>query len=857
MSRSQSPTAIAPDLQLKTVPPRAPHRALARPHLGLDAPCFAGYPIVLLQAGAGWGKSALLVQWRHDALAAGRVVAWLTVDGNDEPQRLAQGLALALRRGCGETPRRTAAPLPAALEGATTWLAEAAALRHDVLMLIDEVERLPPAGAGMLRYVMHNLPSNVRLAVAGRSGLGMLAASLPDSGDWVLAGSESLRLSVGEACALACGAGTGEDDAARLHEAADGWPLGLQLALRARARPARVPDHVRFMANLLDELAPDDHAFLLQVAICDTLHPALCAAIVADPGTPARLARLVADTSLFTEAEAGDWSRLHTLARDLLRERLHAWPGERRRALHARAVAWLTQHGMLHEAARHAHAAGLAGQALDLAERSVMELVREGQLDALASWRALLPEAELESRPRLRLAIAWSHALSEHPQSADAQVSALLAGAGAGRTPLLDYECALISCAALVYADAPDRAESLFAPWAGQAPDTADPWLRQAHANRCAALALAHGQPAQARRHLRGVDLPPDASYVGRWGQLLLGHSYLWQGQARLAAETLRPALASSEGMLGRRHPLTAMLAAVLARAQFEAGHVDEARLLLANRLDVLERSATPEMLLLGYTTAARVAAAQGQEHRALDLCDALFATGQHRGLPRIRMAALGEQVRLHAAAQRPVTCRRLLAQLEAELHAAGTPGRLWQRQAALLRWLATARAASAAADWQGTLDALEHAGAMASALQRGGDVVETMALRALALERLGQDGTSLMKEAAGLARTYGLAYATGAPAPDAATAQPSPSASRPAASGHVRVTSASASLLTQKEGEVLELLARKLSNKEIAHVLAVGEETVKWHLKNLFAKLEAASRRHAVSRAVLLGLLE
>jgi LuxR family maltose regulon positive regulatory protein len=72
-----------------------------------------------------------------------------------------------------------------------------------------------------------------------------------------------------------------------------------------------------------------------------------------------------------------------------------------------------------------------------------------------------------------------------------------------------------------------------------------------------------------------------------------------------------------------------------------------------------------------------------------------------------------------------------------------------------------------------------------------------------------------------------------------------------------VRVTSASASLLTQKEGEVLELLARKLSNKEIAHVLAVGEETVKWHLKNLFAKLEAASRRHAVSRAVLLGLLE
>jgi LuxR family maltose regulon positive regulatory protein len=63
--------------------------------------------------------------------------------------------------------------------------------------------------------------------------------------------------------------------------------------------------------------------------------------------------------------------------------------------------------------------------------------------------------------------------------------------------------------------------------------------------------------------------------------------------------------------------------------------------------------------------------------------------------------------------------------------------------------------------------------------------------------------------------------------------------------------------MLTPKEREVLELLARKLSNKEIAHILAVTQETVKWHLKNLFAKVEAGSRRHAISRALTLGLLE
>lgn len=55
----------------------------------------------------------------------------------------------------------------------------------------------------------------------------------------------------------------------------------------------------------------------------------------------------------------------------------------------------------------------------------------------------------------------------------------------------------------------------------------------------------------------------------------------------------------------------------------------------------------------------------------------------------------------------------------------------------------------------------------------------------------------------------------------------------------------------------MLELLARNLSNTEVAQAMGVGEETVKWHLKNLFAKLDAANRKHVVRRAQLLGLLE
>ena len=62
---------------------------------------------------------------------------------------------------------------------------------------------------------------------------------------------------------------------------------------------------------------------------------------------------------------------------------------------------------------------------------------------------------------------------------------------------------------------------------------------------------------------------------------------------------------------------------------------------------------------------------------------------------------------------------------------------------------------------------------------------------------------------------------------------------------------------LTPKEREVLELLARNLSNKEIGLAMQVGEETIKWHMKNLFAKLDAGTRKQVVQRARILGLLE
>jgi LuxR family maltose regulon positive regulatory protein len=55
---------------------------------------------------------------------------------------------------------------------------------------------------------------------------------------------------------------------------------------------------------------------------------------------------------------------------------------------------------------------------------------------------------------------------------------------------------------------------------------------------------------------------------------------------------------------------------------------------------------------------------------------------------------------------------------------------------------------------------------------------------------------------------------------------------------------------LSEREREVLSLVAQAMPNKKIARVINVSPETVKWHLKNIFGKLGVGGRDEAVGRA-------
>jgi LuxR family maltose regulon positive regulatory protein len=204
------------------------------------------------------------------------------------------------------------------------------------------------------------------------------------------------------------------------------------------------------------------------------------------------------------------------------------------------------------------------------------------------------------------------------------------------------------------------------------------------------------------------------------------------------------------------------------------------------------------------------------------------------------------------------------------------SPMRWYEPQYRLAVAIARSHAALARHDLDEAEARLADADVLARRLRRGHEVLTTKMLRAIvARERDADHALPLLAETLSLAylsgnarllaqappaareladelRTTGSSGATLRLVPDSA-----PPAQQVEAARAARHATARHALLTSKESEILQLLQKGMSNKQIARILDVSGETVKWHLKNLFLKLSAGTRQHAVDRARLLGIVQ
>ena len=237
------------------------------------------------------------------------------------------------------------------------------------------------------RHAVSDKPAQA-IVEAARADCQLGLDDLVNYGMATVVGPAQLRFQLDETIELVrarFGQRVDRDAAARLHELAEGWPLGLQLALSVMSAGADPQAEILAMAErggslretfvslLLANLDPADVGFLTRISILDHLHASLCGLVAGAADAAERLVRLARDTPVFATGESSDWLRMHALARDELRRRFALLPAEEQAQLHARAGEALAARGMLDAAARHALAAGQREAAYDLAERSLYE----------------------------------------------------------------------------------------------------------------------------------------------------------------------------------------------------------------------------------------------------------------------------------------------------------------------------------------------------------------------------------------------------------------------------------------------------------------------------------------------------
>ena len=156
-----------------------------------------------------------------------------------------------------------------------------------------------------------------------------------------------------------------------------------------------------------------------------------------------------------------------------------------------------------------------------------------------------------------------------------------------------------------------------------------------------ATLWYVQGDPERARQ-LLGASLSsaprdPRMRLTFAYSDVTFGLCCIAEGNTAKVIAVLQPQLELAERELGRRSAVPAMLAAILAGALFLRDEPEQALETLADRLDVIERVALPEPIVVAYRVLAACALRRGEDARALEILEALRELGLVRDLPRLR----------------------------------------------------------------------------------------------------------------------------------------------------------------------------------------------------------------------------
>ncbi|KXU82949.1 helix-turn-helix transcriptional regulator [Paraburkholderia monticola] len=881
-------------IETRFAPPRIGAHHVARTDL-LDALAQVRQrALALITGGAGYGKTTLLAQWRQRCLQDHAKVAWLSLTSDDKGfgdfclvlfaalQKL--GVAVDL-----DVPVEQASAASVD-EAASALLAALARQTGELYLILDDYHHVEDPGAHRLvQRLVERCTPNLHLLIASRVTPPLSLGRLRVMDRLVEIGSAQLPfLSPETRSFLEGNLGIGNvsaDDTSLVHELTGGWPSCLQLiVIMLRNRPGartRLRDLVCRSNDLqtwlseevIATLPPDLVALAETLSIFRRFNAPLAAFVSGNPAAPALLARMERENLPLQHVELDEhvsWFRFHRLFAEFLITRVERRGAAALAELHRRASHWFAQNDLLAEAVRHANLAGDVTLAAQFIERAAPATWTLSYLAPALNLLERLPRETLFERPRLAQLACLAIALRLRPARAEAGLAQLGVVEGTARASLV-RSLPLVRAVIALQRDDTQRTIDLLE--SHDADIAGNPFLRYL---RLSALTMAYagaGRHADARKLLETEPIPEADrnNDMMLMAQSTVALSLLLEGDAREAAALASSLYARALHTFGQHSACANVCSAFLADAHYELNRIDDARETLANRHGLLESSGM-EVTVLASLCRARLDLLQEDAETALAFLRQQAARFRSLGYERPLALMLAEQVRIHVRNGHSAAAEALLQSLDA-LAKSHADSRGFLAEIPIAAALAHARVALGS-DPARALLALEEARRRALAIGRGRllTLVDLLAARALASLGRAEDAMASRSRAVqygcryGLVRTFLdegtlardelalLVQAQPLQGPALAFAQDllstwprvaeAESAALPRQDSGAR---SAKTALTQREIEILSLVAQAMPNKRIALALSITVETVKWNLRNVFAKLGVSRRYDAM----------
>ncbi|MFB9279462.1 LuxR C-terminal-related transcriptional regulator [Cohnella cellulosilytica] len=405
--------------------PHKRHDSVPRPRLmrkldeGLEA------KLILISASAGYGKTTALSEW---ARQSGVAVAWVSLDKQDDEwiafwtyvtssiQEQAPGFAQTVLPLLANGPSASFASSEPAV---TAMLNELNQLPGELAIVLDDFHCIElPEIQRSLSYFVDRLPPQIHLYIASRTDLPIPTARLMAKGEMRQIRIQDLRFHPEEGHAFfrkTAGLSLSREQFAELYHQTEGWISGLQLAALSLKRSDNIAESIRQFSGhqthisdyLLEEvylhLPESTRAFMLQTSILTRMNHSLCEAATGQANAQEQLERLEQWNLFITPLDdQRNWYRYHHLMSDFLRRMfIRTNPGQWART-HVQAARWLESHGFEEEAAEHYLEGKQYEDVVRVIENNLQAFLKK-KFAALSRWILQLPESVISKRPMVEM----------------------------------------------------------------------------------------------------------------------------------------------------------------------------------------------------------------------------------------------------------------------------------------------------------------------------------------------------------------------------------------------------------------------------------------------------------------------